>query len=150
MIKVICVGKIKELFSHLVKEYEKRLLKYTKFELIEIPDSSTDDPVVCKRQEKEKILKVISEKDYIITLEIEGRMYNSNEFAHLIEQTLIHHPQITFIIGGSYGLDEEIKKLAKMSLSFSPLTFPHQLFRVLLLEQIYRAYTIMNHEKYHK
>ncbi len=150
MIRVICVGKLKEEFSSLFKEYEKRLSKYTKFELIELSDSSMDDVIVCKRKEKEKILKVISDKDYIITLEIEGKMCTSEEFASLIEQTLVHYSQVTFIIGGSYGLDEEIKKLSKMHLSFSSLTFPHQLFRVLLLEQIYRAFTIMNHEKYHK
>ena len=100
--------------------------------------------------EKTKIEKYISNRDYLITLEIEGKQFTSEEFASKIDQILIENSNITFIIGGSYGLSEEIKTKSNLHLSFSKMTFPHQLFRVLLLEQIYRAYKINNNESYHK
>ena len=103
-----------------------------------------------KQKESEKILKYINNKDYIITLELEGEELTSLEFAKKIRETLIINSNITFIIGGSYGLDACIKKCANYHLSFSKLTFPHQLFRVILLEQIYRAFKIINNENYHK
>ena len=95
-------------------------------------------------------MKYIDQKDYIITLEIEGNQLSSLELSKKIEQLTINNPNITFIIGGSYGLDIEIKQLSNYKLSFSNLTFPHQLFRVILLEQIYRSYKIINNESYHK
>ena len=144
MIKIICVGKIKEaFFRDAISEYMKRLGKYHKVEIIEVADSNI-------KEEKELILKKIDKKDYIITMEIEGRENTSIEFSNLIDKTLINNSNITFIIGGSDGLDDDIKKLSNYKLSFSKMTFPHQLFRVILLEQIYRSFKIMNNESYHK
>ena len=150
MIKIITVGKLKEkYFKDAVDEYLKRLSKYTKIDLIEVPDENYD---ITKTLEKEKdsILKYISEKDYIITMEIEGRELTSVELSKKINDTLIQHSDIAFIIGGSYGLHEDIKKISNYALSFSKMTFPHQLFRIMLLEQIYRSYKILNNETYHK
>ena len=144
MIKIICVGKIKEKFLRdAIEEYMKRLSKYHKINIIEIMDSN-------KKTEATEILKKIDNKDYIITMEIEGKELSSTELSNLIDKTFITNPNITFIIGGSDGLDDEIKKLAKYKLSFSKLTFPHQLCRVILLEQIYRSFKILNNETYHK
>ncbi len=151
MIKILCVGKIKEKYlTAAIEEYKKRLSKYTKLEIIEIMDSSLEDETIVKRKEKENLLKHINKKDYIITLEIEGEQLTSKEFANKLESINITNTNITFIIGGSYGLDDDIKKISDLKLSFSKMTFPHQLFRVLLLEQIYRTYKIRNNEKYHK
>ena len=151
MIKIICVGKIKEKFyKEAIIEYEKRLSKYTKIKIIEVEDTNNNNEEIIKQKEKELILKHIEPKDYIITLEIEGKEINSIELSKKIQQLEITNPNITFIIGGSYGLDEQIKNISNFKLSFSKLTFPHQLFRVILLEQIYRAYKIKNNESYHK
>ena len=148
MIKIICVGKIKENYlREAILEYKKRLSKYTKLEIIELEDESKNNILEL---EKEKIIKYINSKDYIITLEIEGKELTSVELANKISNVFITNPNITFIIGGSYGLHDEIKKISNLSLSFSKLTFPHQLFRVMLLEQIYRAFKINNNETYHK
>ncbi|MCM1370735.1 MAG: 23S rRNA (pseudouridine(1915)-N(3))-methyltransferase RlmH [Clostridium sp.] len=147
MIKIICVGKIKEKFYRdAIDEYTKRLSKYTKLEIIEV----NDEEINSLEKEKENILKVINKKDYIITLEIEGTMLNSIDFSKKIQNTLSINPNITFIIGGSNGLHHEIKDISNYKISFSLLTFPHQLFRVILLEQIYRSYKIINNETYHK
>ena len=108
------------------------------------------EPQKAIKLEGEKIKKQIDEKDYLITLEIEGKELSSLEFAKKIDDIQMESSNITFIIGGSYGIEEEIKNKARMHLSFSKMTFPHQLFRVLLLEQIYRAYKINNNESYHK
>ena len=144
MIKIICVGKIKEAFYRdAILEYLKRLGKYHKVEIIEVMDSNI-------KQEKELILKKIDSKDIIVTMEIEGKELSSLEFSEFIDKTLINYSNITFIIGGSDGLDEEIKKLSNYKLSFSKMTFPHQLFRVILLEQIYRSFKILHNESYHK
>ena len=143
MIKVICVGKLKE--KYLVDaclEYVKRINKYTRLEIIELKDSD----VV---REKDEILKYIN-NDYIITLEIEGEMLDSPTLSRKIDNIFLNNSNITFIIGGSEGLHQDIKKISNYSLSFSKLTFPHQLFRVMLLEQIYRSFKIMNNETYHK
>ena len=151
MIKIICVGKIKEkFFKDAIEEYKKRLTKYTKINIIEVEDISINNEELIKQKECELILKHIEKKDYIITLEIEGKQLTSIELSNKIEDLEQTNPNITFIIGGSYGLDDEIKKISNFKLSFSKLTFPHQLFRVILLEQIYRAYKIKNHESYHK
>lgn len=151
MIKILCIGKIKEKYlTDAIEEYKKRLSKYTKLEIIELMDSSLEDEIIVKRKEKEHLLKYINKKDYIITLEIEGTQLTSKEFANKLESINITNTNIIFIIGGSYGLDDDIKKLSDLKLSFSKMTFPHQLFRVLLLEQIYRTYKIRNNEKYHK
>lgn len=144
MIKIICVGKIKEAFYRdAVAEYMKRLSKYHKVEIIELNDSNIS-------AEKELIMKKIGSKDYVITLEIEGHEISSVELANMLDKTLMINSNITFVIGGSDGLDNEVKARANYKLSFSKMTFPHQLFRVILLEQIYRAFKIMNNETYHK
>ena len=151
MIKIICVGKLKEKYLRDASlEYLKRIQKYTKLEIIELEDEGINDKSVALRREKEKILKSISPKDYIVTLEIEGKEFTSLEFAKKIESLQINYPNICFVIGGSYGLDDEIKNLSQLKLSFSSMTFPHQLFRIMLLEQIYRAYKINSGESYHK
>lgn len=143
MIKIICVGKLKEKYlQDAVLEYSKRISKYTKLEIIELKDSDIN-------HEKDEILKHIN-KDYIITLEIEGNSISSVDLAKKIDNIFITNPNICFIIGGSDGLHDDIKKLSNYKLSFSSLTFPHQLFRVMLLEQIYRSFKILNNETYHK
>ena len=151
MIKIICVGKIKEKFlKEAIEEYKKRLTKYTKLEIIEVSDIDNPSKNIVLDKEKELIQKHIDIKDYVITLEIEGNMLSSRELAFKIDSIFNTHSNITFIIGGSYGLHEEIKQRSNYKLSFSKLTFPHQLFRVLLLEQIYRSFKILNNETYHK
>ena len=151
MIKIITVGTIKEKYlKDAIEEYQKRIKKYTNIEIIEVSDEGLVEPSKALKLEATKIEKNLSNRDYIITLEIEGKEYTSIDFANKINDILIENSNITFIIGGSYGLSEEIKAKAKLHLSFSKMTFPHQLFRVLLLEQIYRAYKINNNESYHK
>ena len=151
MIKIISVGQLKEQYlKDAVNEYLKRIKKYTNIEIIEIKDEGFSEEVKALKIEAERISKYISEKDYVITLEIEGKEMTSIEFAKKIDNIFIQNSNITFIIGGSYGLDNEIKAKSNYKLSFSKMTFPHQLFRVLLLEQIYRAYKINNNENYHK
>ncbi len=151
MIKIITVGYIKENYlKEAVEEYKKRIGKYTNIEIIELKDEGLVEEEKSIKLEAEKIEKHLNDKDYIITLEIEGKEYTSTEFAEKLRTIQIENSNIVFIIGGSHGLSEQIKNKAKIHLSFSKMTFPHQLFRVLLLEQIYRAYKIMNHEKYHK
>ena len=150
MIKIITVGKIKEKYlTDAINEYLKRLSKYTKINLIEVPDENFDITKTLET-EKKSILKYVSEKDYVITMEIEGKELSSIEFARKIDEIQISNSNICFIIGGSYGLSDEIKKMSNFKLSFSKMTFPHQLFRLILLEQIYRAFKIANNETYHK
>ncbi len=145
MIKIICVGKIKEPYlKELIEDYQKRIEKYHKIKIIEVKD----DPI--EKQEKESLLKVIDQNDYLITLEITGKTYTSPAFATHLDQLFITHSTITFIIGGSNGLAKEIRDLKNEDISFSNFTFPHGLFRGILLEQIYRAFKIINHENYHK
>ena len=145
MIKLLCIGKLKEEYlKEAVNDYLKRLNKYTKIELIELKDSNINT-------EKDEILKHIKTSDFIVSLAIEGKELNTLEFKDLIEQNFINgNSNITFIIGGSDGLHDEIKKLSNEKISFSRLTYPHGLFRVILLEQIYRSFKIMNNETYHK
>ena len=151
MIRIITVGTIKEKYlKDAIEEYLKRLKKYTNIELIEVKDEGLVEEQKAINLEGEKINKYLSPKDYIITLEIEGKAFSSEEFASKLNQIQIENSNIVFIIGGSYGLSDEIKNKSKLHLSFSKMTFPHQLFRVFLLEQIYRAYKIMNNESYHK
>lgn len=151
MIKIICVGKVKEKYlSEAILEYQKRLSKYTKLEIIQVDDYDSDNIDIMKKKEEELILKHLNPKDYIITMEIKGNMLTSEEFASKIDSTLMSNPNITFVIGGSCGLSDNILKLSNYPLSFSKMTFPHQLFRVILLEQIYRAFKILKNESYHK
>ena len=148
MIKIICVGKIKEqYFKDSIKEYEKRLNKYTKLEVIELPDYNFDKEKTIYEEGK-NILSKINEKDFVVNMEINGKKLDSMKLSKFIEDNL--SKQIVFVIGGSYGLSDEVLLRSNYSLSFSDLTFPHQLFRVLLLEQIYRSFKIINNESYHK
>ena len=144
MIKIMCVGKVKEKYLRdMIDDYTKRISKYHKIEIIELADSNIN-------KEKEELLKVINTKDYNIVMDIDGNNLSSREFAEKIDKTFLINSNITFIIGGSDGVSPEIKELANYRLSFSRLTFPHQLFRGILLEQIYRAFKILNNESYHK
>ncbi len=145
MIKIIAVGSLKEKYlKSMVEDYYKRITKYHKIELIEVKDSNIT-------KEKDEILKKINKNDYIISLDIYGREYNSIEFKDHLENLFNNgKSNITFIIGGSDGIDDMIKSLSNELISFSKLTFPHGLFRAILLEQIYRSFKIMNNESYHK
>ena len=151
MIKVITTGKLKEKYlKDAIEEYSKRLSKYTKLEIIELNDYDFDNKQIVLEKEKDQIMKHLNERDYIVTLEIEGKQFTSEEFASKIDNIFLTNSNITFIIGGSYGLHEDIKRKSNLALSFSKFTFPHQLFRVILLEQIYRAFKIIKNESYHK
>ena len=144
MIKIICVGKLKEKYlTDGVNDYLTRLRKYHKIDLIELSDSNIDN-------EGTEILKHISNKDYVISLAIKGKELSSEELADKIDKTFISNPNITFIIGGSNGIRQDILDKSNMLLSFSKLTYPHGLFRLILLEQIYRSFKILNNESYHK
>ena len=151
MIKIIAVGNIKEsFFKEAILEYQKRISKYTKLEIIEVKDYDLDSPNLNMEKEKEAILKYITPKDFIVTLVIEGKEMTSPSFAEALDKWFMQKGNITFIIGGSNGLSKELKDMSNFQLSFSPMTFPHQLFRIILLEQIYRDYKIKNNESYHK
>lgn len=144
MIKIICIGKLKEQYiKDGIDDYLKRISKYHKIAIIELPDSNIID-------EGNNILKHINLKDYLIALCIEGDELSSNELSAKIDKVFISNPCITFIIGGSTGIREDIKEKCHYKLSFSKLTYPHGLFRLILLEQIYRSFKIINHETYHK
>ena len=144
MIKIICIGKLKESYlKEGVNDYLKRINKYHKIDIIELQDSNIQN-------EESELLKYLNKKDYLIALCIEGKTLSSIELSKEIDKAFISHPNITFIIGGSDGLTENIKKQCHLKLSFSKLTYPHGLFRLLLLEQIYRSFKILNHETYHK
>lgn len=151
MIKIICVGKIKEKYlKEAIEDYSSRIKKYTNIEIVELNDEKIDNEKATKKKEGERILNNIKEKDYVITLDLNGKEYNSLAFAKFMNDIFIINSNIVFVIGGSLGLDDEVLKRANHSISFSKFTFPHQLFRVVLLEQIYRSYKINNNENYHK
>ena len=157
-IKIVCVGKIKEkLYTMAVDEYVKRLSRYCKLEIVELPDEKTPDNAsdtvndMIKKTEADKILKNIKDDAYVITLEILGKMLDSVEMSKKLDRLAIEGAgEIIFVIGGSLGLHESVSRRADYKLSFSKMTFPHQLMRVILLEQIYRAYRISSNEPYHK
>ncbi len=157
-ITLICVGKLKEKYLvQGVDEYVKRLSRYCSLEIIELMDEKTPDhggealEEQIKRKEGERILKVLKEDAYCIALAIEGNMLSSEELADRIDRLGVNGTShICFIIGGSLGLSDEVLKRADYLLSFSRMTFPHQLMRMILLEQVYRSYRIMNNQPYHK
>ncbi len=157
-ITLITVGKIKEKYLRdAVAEYVKRLGKYCKLEIIETADEKTPDHAseimedAIRAKEAERILKHIREDAYVVTLEIQGKQLSSEELAEKIETLGIQgKSNIIFIIGGSIGLGREVLAKSDFALSFSKMTFPHQLMRVILLEQIYRSYRIIQKEPYHK
>lgn len=145
MIKIICLGKIKEDYlNKMIEDYQKRISKYHKIEIIELKD--TNDLAA----ERDDILKHINNQDYVIALDIDGENLDSVALSKKIDSVFLTNGTIDFIIGSSYGLHEDIKKRANYRLSFSKMTFPHGLFRAMLLEQIYRSFKILNNEKYHK
>lgn len=145
MIKILCVGKIKEDYlEKLINDYKKRIGKYIKIEIVELKDFADYD------KEINNLAKNIKKNDYNIGLDLSGNMLTSVEFAKKIDKILPQNSNITFIIGGSLGLNDEVRSLCDELISFSKMTFPHGLFRGILLEQIYRACKINNHEMYHK
>ena len=157
-ISIICVGKIKESFyRQAIDEYAKRLSKYCKFEVIEVADEKTPDKASeiqenqIKEKEADRILDKIKDDAYVFTLEIKGKRFTSEGFADCIQNvTLRGKSHLAFVIGGSLGLHDKVLKRSDQAISFSDMTFPHQLMRVILSEQIYRAYRIINGEPYHK
>ena len=157
-ITLVTVGKIKEkFFTDAIAEYSKRLSRYCKLEIIQVADEKTPDKASeneerqIKEKEGERILAQIKDGAYVIALAIEGQMLSSEQLAAKIEQLGVSgQSQIVLVIGGSLGLSDAVLKRADYKLSFSKMTFPHQLMRVILLEQIYRAYRITNNEPYHK
>lgn len=145
MIKLICMGKIKEDYlNKLIDDYKKRISRYHKIEIIELNDSND------LQKESVDILKHINNQDYVIALDVNGENIDSVSLAKKIDSTFLNYGTITFIIGSSFGLHEVVKRRANYRLSFSKLTFPHGLFRGILLEQIYRSFKILNNETYHK
>lgn len=157
-ISIVCVGKIKEKFYRdALAEFEKRLSKYCKFEIVEVADEKTPDRASAQEEEliKEKeavrILGKIKEDAYVCTLEILGKRYTSPGFADFINGLAVNgKSNIVFVIGGSLGLHKSVLDRSDQAISFSDMTFPHQLMRVILSEQIYRAFRIINNEPYHK
>lgn len=158
--KITCVvvGKIKEkYFTDAIKEYSKRLSRYCKLEIVELADEKTPDgaseaeEVAIREKEGERILKALKDDAYVIALAIEGKMLDSVELSQKIDRLGVSGTShIAFVIGGSLGLAPAVMKRADYALSFSRMTFPHQLMRVVLLEQLYRSYRIMKNEPYHK
>ena len=158
IINIIGVGKIKEKYiNEGIKEYTKRLSRYTTLNIIEVDDEkapenlSEKDQEIIKKKEGERILSKTSQDSYVITLNIDGKVLSSERLADKINNLMIEgNSHITFVIGGSLGLSEEVIKRAQMKLSFSKMTFPHQLMRMILLEQVYRSFRIIRNEPYHK
>lgn len=152
MYKIICVGKIKENYlTSGINEYLKRISGFSKIEIIEIKEINTNDINKNIESEGQLINEKIALDDYVITLEIQGEKLDSISFSKKLEQlTTYGNSKIVFVIGGSNGLSDEVKKRSNFKLSFSDMTFPHQLMRLILLEQLYRALTIINHKEYHK
>lgn len=144
MIKVICVGKIKEDYlTNLINDYESRIKKYHKIEIIELKDSDIEtEGVLIKKQ--------IKPTDFVVTMEINGNNLSSLELADALDNWLMKYSNITFVIGGSDGISSSVKDLSNYKLSFGKNTFPHGVFRGVLLEQIYRSFKILNNETYHK
>lgn len=157
-IRILCVGKIKEKFYRdALAEYEKRLSRYCRLQVIEVPDEKTPDRCPqaledqIRKKEAERLLANVRDTDYVIALAIDGKARDSVDFAsHLEQLTVSGKSTIDFVIGGSLGLHEQLLQRADEKVSFSAMTFPHQLMRVILEEQLYRSFRIINHEPYHK
>ncbi|MCH5184879.1 MAG: 23S rRNA (pseudouridine(1915)-N(3))-methyltransferase RlmH [Oscillospiraceae bacterium] len=156
-IQIICVGKLKEkFFVDASAEYVKRLSKFAKVSIIEIPDEKIPDKLSERSAEKIKdaegtdILAKINGSSYVFALCIEGSRMSSEDFSHKLSDIMMTNSSISFIIGGSIGLSDKVKSRADCRISFSEMTFPHMLMRIILLEQIYRGFKIMNNENYHK
>jgi 23S rRNA (pseudouridine1915-N3)-methyltransferase len=152
-INVISVGNVKEKYlQELIADYKKRISKYAKIELIELKDESNKiNENVVKETEGERILSSIKEGFYVILLDLRGQMLDSISLSKKLDEISTYHSsKIAFIIGGSFGVSEDVKKRANYMLSFSKMTFPHQLAKGMLLEQIYRSFKILNNQTYHK
>lgn len=157
-IRIICVGKLKEKYLvDGIKEYTKRISGYTNIEMVEVVDeripdkASLADEMIVKVKEGRKILDKIKQDDYVIILDVRSQELDSVAFSKRIEDCMINgKSMIDFVIGGSLGHSEEVLSRADMKISFSPMTFPHQLMRLILVEQVYRAFKIMKNETYHK
>lgn len=156
-ITIISVGKIKEKYlNDAINEYEKRISKFAKVDNIILPDEATPDNASKAMEaqiidtESKRIIKAIPKNSYVVVLDIKGEEIDSVTFSKKIDEFFSKSSNITFIIGGSLGLSNELKSMANYRLSFSPMTFPHMLMKVILLEQIYRAFKILNNETYHK
>ncbi len=152
MIKVVCVGKIKDKnLQALIDDYTKRIGHYHKIEVVEVKDEAlgTDEATVLER-EAQRVLDRIREDEYVILLDLHGKSIDSLSFAGKIDRLFNNHPRITFVIGGSLGLGESLIKRANERMKLSDLTFLHQMTRLILLEQIYRCFKILNNETYHK
>ena len=144
MIRIICIGKIKEKYLlDLINDYLTRINKYHKLEIVELIDSN-------KKEEGDRILTKLKDKSFKVALTLDGKKYTSPEFSKFIDKSLMNYGNIDFIIGGSWGLSDEVKRRSNFALSFSKFTFPHQLMRLILIEQIYRSFTIINNKEYHK
>ena len=156
-INIICVGKIKETYlKDAIQEYSKRLTKYCKLNIIELPDEKIPDKInptiiqEIKEKECSNIIRHIPKDTFLICLDLKGKELSSEEFAKNIDTLSLTTSSITFIIGGSLGVTSQLLQMCKQSLCFSKMTFPHQLIRVFLLEQIFRAFKISNGETYHR
>ena len=157
-INILCVGKIKENYlKDAIAEYSKRLSKYCNLNIIEVPDEKVPDKLsdnviqLIKNEEAKKMLNNIKKDTYIICLDLKGKQYTSEEFSQRIENIAVNgNSSITFVIGGTLGIGEEVLNLSKEKICFSKMTFPHQLIRVFLLEQIFRGFKISNGETYHR
>lgn len=152
MYRIVAVGKIKEKYVvEGIKEYQKRISGFTSLQITEVKEVNTSDISKNIKQEGESILSTIKADEFVIALVIKGQALSSEELASMLsEKALYGTPKITFVIGGSNGLSEEVLKRANFQLSFSSFTFPHQLMRLILIEQIYRSVMINNHQEYHK
>ena len=149
-INIICTGKIKEKYlKDAIDEYSKRLSKFCKLNILELPDKKIPDKTNSSI-ENENVINHLKKDTYVICLDLKGKQFSSEEFAQDIQDISMLHSNITFIIGGSLGMSEKLLNLANQKICFSKMTFPHQLIRVFLLEQIYRAFKIINGENYHK
>ena len=156
-IKLVVVGKLKEKFhKDEVNEYLKRLSKYAKVNLIEVEEEKIKDNSSLKENEQilnkegSNILKQIIENEFVFLLDLHGKEISSEEFASKIDQLMINYSTITFVIGGSLGVSEDLRRRSNFKLKLSPMTFTHQMTRIIILEQIYRAFKINNNEVYHK
>lgn len=156
-INIICTGKIKEKYlKDAIDEYSKRLSKFCKLNILELTDKKIPDKSnssienEIKNIESVNVINHLKKDTYIICLDLKGKQFSSEEFAQDIQDISMLHSNITFIIGGSLGMSEKLLNLANQKICFSKMTFPHQLIRVFLLEQIYRAFKIINGENYHK
>ena len=156
-INIICIGKIKEsFFKDAINEYSKRLSKYCKLNIIELPDEKIPDKINqsiidnIKEKECNNIISHIPKDTYLICLDLKGKELSSEEFSKELDTLSLMTSSITFVIGGSLGITTKLLSLSKKSICFSKMTFPHQLIRVFLLEQLFRAFKISNNETYHR